>query len=69
MSDLFTGFLEDKNQRDYSSRPKRIQPQQSLKDKLAHLPQKDQQVLPPQSTQGPPASKPLRRSKRHSGKS
>ena len=63
------GFLEDKNQRDYSSRPKRIQPNQSLKDKMAHLPQKGQQVLPPHPTQGTPAIKPLRRSKRHSGKS
>ena len=66
--DLFTGFLEDRNQRDYSARPKRAQPQQSLKDKMAHLPGNDQQVLPLQSTQSVPVVKQLRQSQRHRGK-
>ena len=48
--DLFTGFLENKTQRDYSARPKRTQPQQSLKDKIANLSGKDQKDLPPQIT-------------------
>ena len=63
--DLFIGFLEDRNQRDYSSRPKRTQPQQALKDKMAHLPGMDQQVLPLPVTPSVPVAKQLRRSKRH----
>ena len=65
--DLFTGFLEDRNQRDFSARPKRSQPNQTLRDKMSHLSGKDQTDLTPTSTEQivPP---PKRRSQRHRGK-